>query len=330
MNVLVTGGGGFLGSAIIDELLGREYKVFNLSRNSYPELEAKSVTCLRADISSKEEVQKLDFKIFDCVFHVAAKAGVWGKRSDYININFEGSKNIFDHAKKSGVKYIIYTSSPSAVFGWEDINGSDESLPYPETFSSYYGESKALAEQYILEQAKADEAPKTIALRPHLIWGPGDPHIFPRILEKAKTGKLKTVGDGQNLVDIIHVKNAAVAHLQALDAVIAKPELSGNVYFLGQSEPVNLWDFISQILRMNKIDPIESSISFRRAFRIGSILEKVYRTLGILKPEPPMTRFMALQLGKSHYFSHAKAIKDLKYNPQISTQQGLDELYQNS
>lgn len=140
-------------------------------------------------------------------------------------------------------------------------------------------------------------------------------------------GKLKRVGDGQNLVDIIHVKNAATAHIQALDALFLKPELNGNTYFLGQNEPVNLWDFVSDILRLNKIDPVDSHISFKNAFFIGGILEKVYKILGILKPEPPMTKFMALQLGKSHYFSHAKAKRDLHFDPQISTEDGLASLY---
>lgn len=330
MRVLITGGGGFLGSAIIDELLSRKYDVVNLSRNTYTELEAKGVSCLTADISKSAEVEVLDLSGFDCVFHVAAKAGVWGKKEDFFGINIEGTKNIFNHAKASGIKYFIYTSSPSAVFGWDDIENGDESLPYPDSFSSYYGESKALAEQFILEQAKLPDSPQVIALRPHLIWGPGDPHIFPRILQKAKLGKLKRVGDGQNLVDIIHVRNAAVAHVQALDALIQKTELNGKVYFLGQSEPVNLWDFIGEILRLNKLDPVDSSISFKNALFAGIILEKLYRFLGILKPEPPMTRFMALQLGKSHYFSHANAVKDLGYDPKVSTEEGLAELYSNT
>lgn len=328
MKALVTGGGGFLGTHIIKLLLQEKFDVYNFSRNSYVDLTDMGVTCLKGDIRNPEDLALIDLSGFEVVFHVAAKAGVWGKKSDYFDINVTGTKNIYNKTKENKVPYFIYTSSPSAVFGWEDICAGDESLPYPESFSSYYGESKALAEQFILSQNSSD-GPKTISLRPHLIWGPGDPHIFPRILDKAKQGKLKQVGEGDNLVDIIHVENAASAHIKAYLALKKNEELSGSVYFLGQSEPVNLWNFIGEILKRNKLDPIESSVSFKNAFRVGSLLEKLYRLLGIISPEPPMTKFMALQLGKSHYFSHKKAIDEIDYEEIVSTEEGLDNLYPN-
>lgn len=172
MKVLVTGGGGFLGGAIIDELLKRGDEVSNLSRHKYPDLEARGVDCFTVDIRNKEAVNLLDFSSYDCIFHVAAMAGIWGRKSDFFEINIKGTQNIYEKAHACGVKYFIYTSSPSAIFGNEDIKGGDENLPYPTQFSSYYGESKALAEQYILEACKLENAPKMIALRPHLIWGP--------------------------------------------------------------------------------------------------------------------------------------------------------------
>ena len=326
MKALVTGGGGFLGMNIIKLLLADKFEVYNFSRNSYVELTEMGVTCLRGDIRNNKDVDKLNLTDFEVVFHVAAKAGVWGNKKDYFEINIDGTKNIFNKAAKDKVPYFIYTSSPSAVFGWADIEGADESIPYPETFSSYYGESKALAEQFILSNRDKD-GPLTISLRPHLIWGPGDPHIFPRILDKAKRGKLKQVGEGENLVDIIHVENAASAHYLAYKALKKNPSLNGNVYFLGQNEPVNLWNFIGEILTRNNLAPIDSIVSFKTAFRVGGILEKIYRFLGIISPEPPMTKFMALQLGKSHYFSHKRASDDIDYQEIISTTEGLNSLY---
>ena len=328
MKILITGGGGFLGSNIITKLLELpQVEVFNFSRNKYPELEEKGVTCLVGDIRSKSDIANLDLKGFEAIFHVAAKAGIWGREKDYFDINFEGTKNIYQKAKKDGVPYLIYTSSPSVVFGWEDIVNGDESLAYPKQFSSAYGESKALAEKFLIENSR-EEGPLIISLRPHLIWGEGDPHIFPRILARAKSGRLRQVGEGENKVDIIHVENAASAHISAYKALKSNPELTGSTYFIGQDEPVNLWQFINTILRKNQIEAVESSISFKAAYYVGAFLEKLYRFFGVISPEPPMTRFMALQLGKNHYFSHEKAKKELGYKVTVSTTEGLDRLYQ--
>lgn len=325
MNVLVTGGAGFLGKEIVCALLKLGYTVTSLSRKHYKELDDLGVYSLVCDLSDEKALALIDFSPFDAVFHVAALAGVWGKRDDFFKINTLGTKLLFHAAKLAGVKYFIYTSSPSVVFGSEDIAGADESIAYPSKYYSDYAESKALAEKFLLNQDNT--GPLVIALRPHLIWGEDDPHIFPRLVRSAKEGKLKKIGDGSNLVDIIHVKNAAHAHILALRSLIDKRELHGHAYFLGQDKPVNLWDFINRVLVLNKVKPIKASISFKLAYMIGFLLEKVYGLLQIFKTEPRMTRFIALQLGKSHYFSHKKAKKDLGYSPLISIDEGLDQIY---
>ena len=328
MNYFVTGGGGFLGSAIIEELfkVDPEAHITSFSRHSYPELVEKGVTCLQGDLSMKTDVEKLNLSGFDIIFHVAAKAGVWGRDSDFFRINLEGSKNIFDKACEDEVPTFIYTSSPSVVFGEDDIIEGNESLPYPNKFYTSYAESKALAEKYILEKSM-DSKTNTIVLRPHLIWGKGDPHLFPRVIERARLGKLKRVGEGKNLVDIIHVRNAAKAHIDAAFKLKENSSLNGRVYFIGQEAPVNLWDFIGEVLSRNQIDPVEESVGFKTAFSVGFILEKIYKLFGIIKPEPPMTRFVALQLSKSHYFSHQRAIEDFDYKVHVSTRDGLEEIY---
>ena len=201
MKILVTGGGGFLGGELIDMLIERGDEVSNLSRKSYESLISKGVECIKCDLSQAEEVATLDLSQFDAIFHVAALAGIWGKREDFLNINFKGTKNLYLKAREDGVKSFIYTSSPSVVFGSEDIEGADESIDYPEKYYSDYAESKAMAERFLINQN--NEGPLVISLRPHLIWGKGDPHIFPRLIAKAKKSKLRKVGDGENIVDII-------------------------------------------------------------------------------------------------------------------------------
>lgn len=325
MKVLVTGGGGFLGLHIVKLLKSKNYDVTSLSRHHYAELDALEVETLKVDLTQKEQVDQCDLSSFDAIFHVAAMAGVWGKYETYHAINYEGTVNLFNKAKQSGSKYFIYTSTPSVVFGKDHIEWGDESLPYPEKFLTAYAETKSKAEAYVLEHA-TDEL-QALAIRPHLIWGPGDPHILPRLKQKAKAGKLKRVGSGENLVDIIYVENAARAHVDALEALMSNTNINKQAYFIGQEKPVNLWDFINTLLTKSELDPVEDSVSFDTAYRVGFILEKAFSFIGINKPEPPMTRFVATQLAKSHYFKHDKAKADFGYSPHVSIEEGLERTF---
>ncbi len=325
MNILVTGGGGFLGLHICQLLRNDGHDVSSLSRSHYISLDTLDIKTIKCDLRNSDDVSKLDLSSFDAIIHTAAKAGVWGDKAEYFNINYIGTQSLFNQAKECGVKYFIYTSSPSVVFGKEDILNGDESIPYPEKYYTAYAESKALAEEYVLSSSCDDIL--SLAIRPHLIWGPGDPHLIPRILEKAKLGQLKLVGNGTNKVDIIYVKNAALAHINALNSLVAKNDLGGNAYFIGQEKPVVLWDFINQVLALNKLNPVEKSVSFNLAYNMGYFFELLFSILGIMKPEPPMTRFVALQLAKSHYFSHEKAATDFNYEVITSIDQGLAETF---
>lgn len=327
MKILVTGGGGFLGTHIISELLkDPSYMVTNFSRHSYVHLEEMGVPTIKGDLRSLDDIKRALAFGFDVIFHVAALAGVWGKHQDFYSINFEGTENLITLAQESGVKKFIYTSSPSVVFGDGDLLGVDESTPYPKMHLTSYAETKALAEQLVL--AKACDEFLTCAIRPHLIWGPEDPHLFPRIIARAKEGKLRVVGSGENLVDIVFVENAAMAHVEAMKAM-TPTKINGEAYFIGQERPVNLWDFVNQVLGILDIPLVNSSIELKTAYHLGAVLEFIFKVLGINKPEPPMTRFVALNLGKSHYFSHLKAQRDFGYVPRISIEEGLKRTFSN-
>ena len=322
MKILVTGAGGFLGGEVARLLVSEGHDVTNLSRNHYIELDTYGINTIKCDLSKKEDV---DLSSFDAIIHCAAIAGVWGSKQSFYDTNYYGAMHLFNMAKRDGVKYFVYTSTPSVVFGKEDIIWGDEGLDYPDKFYTYYAHSKSLAEEYILKNS--DHEIETVAIRPHLIWGKGDPHLIPRILQKARSGDLKIVGSGDNLVDIVHVRNAAMAHLQALMALKNGKGIGGNAYFIGQERPVNLWEFINQILYYNDIEPLTDSVSYRTAYIVGLFLEMIYKLFGINKPEPPMTRFVAMQLAKSHYFSHEKAKKDFGYEAKISIEEGLEDTF---
>jgi 2-alkyl-3-oxoalkanoate reductase len=319
MRALVTGGGGFLGSGITNALLKKGNEVSVMGRGRYPHLPT-TVKLFQGDIRDSEFVSA-SLENIDTVFHTAAIPGIWGQ--DFFSINVQGTKNIIDACKKNSVRKLIFTSSPSVVFGDANLEGVDESIPYPEKYLCDYPLTKALAEKMVLQANGC--LLSTVAIRPHLIWGPGDPHLVPRLLEKAKTNKLVQVGDGKNKVDIIYIDNVVSAHLLACKALETDTNIAGKAYFVSDGEPVVLWDWINQLLReMNKSN-VTRKISYKNAMRLGAFLEWVYGLLGI-KNEPPMTRFLASQLATSHYYNISRAKTDFGYIPLVSHEEGMRRL----
>ncbi|MCP4246066.1 MAG: NAD-dependent epimerase/dehydratase family protein [bacterium] len=323
MKALVTGGGGFLGGAIVRQLHARSHRVIALGRNRYPDLERIGIATIQADIRDAEALRTACAGV-DVVLHVAALPGIWGKRRDFWTINVDGTRNVIDACRRAGVRRLVYTSSPSVIFGEDPLCGVDESQPYPGRYLADYPETKAVAERSVLEANGPNLA--TVALRPHLIWGPGDPHLIPRIVDRARRGRLAQVGDGTNLVDITYIDNAAAAHLLAADALLESPErCGGRAYFVSQAEPVAIWPWINTLLERLGVPPVQRRVSYATARRAGWLCEQVYKVLRI-SAEPPMTRFLASQLAKSHYFNTSAAHRDLGYEPVVSTATGLDRL----
>jgi len=257
----------------------------------------------------------------DVVFHVAAKPPPWGKYSEYYRTNVTGTRNVIEACKAFGVPRLVFTSTPSVIFNDSDMEGADESVPYPERYTAPYPKTKAIAEREVIAAAKSTV--NTIVIRPHQIWGPEDPHFAPRLIARAK--KMKRIGDGKNLTDTTYIENAVDAHLLAAQTLAADPALSGKVYFISQGDPVPLWDMIDAILNSAGLPPVRGSISHNKARTVGAILEFFYRTLH-LPGEPQMTRFLADAVAKSHWFDISAARRDLAYTPRISTAEGLKRL----
>jgi nucleoside-diphosphate-sugar epimerase len=320
---LVTGGGGFLGRYIVEMLVARGERVRSFSRARYGELSALGVEQHAGDLRDAVAVSAA-CEGMDVVYHVAAVAGIWGAWSHYYGINTLGTLNVLDACRRHDVKKLIYTSSPSVTFDGRDQCGVDESAPYPTRWLCHYPHTKAIAEQEVLSASGRDGL-LTCALRPHLIWGPRDQHLIPRLVERARRGRLRRVGDGHNLIDMIYVENAAAAHLQAADVLAPGSPVAGRAYFISQGEPVNCWKWIDEILALAGLPPVRKSISAKAAWRVGAAAEAVYRLLR-LRREPPMTRFLAAQLGTSHYFDISRARQDFGYEPRVSTAEGMRRL----
>lgn len=322
MNVLVTGGGGFLGRAIVQRLRERGDRVRSLARNLYPELEALGVTQVRGDLADAGTVSAAAAGC-ELVFHVAAKAGVWGDYQDYYRANVVGTANVIAACRAHGIDRLVYTSSPSVVFDGKDMEGVDESVPYPAHFEAHYPRTKAEAEQLVL--AANGPMLATTALRPHLIWGPGDNHLVPRILDRGRRGRLRRIGNRPNLVDTLYIDNAADAHLQAADALAVGSPVAGKAYFLAQGEPKPVWEVVDRILAAGGLPPVTRVISPRVAYAAGWLLEKTYSLLR-LSGEPPMTRFVARELSTAHWFDLSAARRNFGYHPRISFDEGMQRL----
>ena len=322
MRILVTGYGGFLGSAVCRQLIDRGYAVRGVARGRYPALERLGVEVLQGDISSAEICQQACSGC-DAVIHTAAKAGVWGRWDDYYRANTQATMRLIDAAATQQLRALVYTSSPSVTFDGRPQTGVDESAPYPQRWLCHYPLTKALGEQVVSAAAGAGRL-WACSLRPHLIWGEGDPHLFPRVIQRALSGRLRRVGSGQNRIDVVHIDNAARAHLLALERLLAEDrQLNGQALFITDGQPLECWEWISRILTTAGLSVPRKSISFGAAYRLGAALEGLYRLTG-RQSEPPMTRFVAAQLALDHYFCIDRARQLLGYQPQTDTDEKLE------
>ncbi|MBL8298312.1 MAG: NAD-dependent epimerase/dehydratase family protein [Rhodanobacteraceae bacterium] len=319
MKVLVTGGGGFLGKAICKQLVARGHAVRAFNRNDYPELNTLGVEQHLGDLRNLDLVTAAA-EGCDAVVHTAAKAGAWGSLAEYYEINVRGTDNVLAACEIHRVPKLVYTSSPSVVHDGHDLNGVNESTPYASRFLAPYPQTKARAEQRVLAANSPQLA--TVALRPHLIWGPGDPHLLPRILDRSRRGRLRHIGDAPKKIDTVYVDNAAEAHVLALDKLGPGSAVAGKAYFITQGEPINQDAMINALLKAAGLPPEERRISVDFARFLGANLERIWKLLR-LKSEPPLTRFIVEQLSTAHWFNIAAARRDLGYTPRVSTNEGL-------
>ncbi len=351
-NALVTGGTGFLGRRMVERLLGQGRSVTVLARHPDSDLAKRGVHFIRASLDNTPAVTAACADI-ETVFHIAAKVGVWGRYDDFFRTNVLGTRALLDGCRVHGVRNFIHTSTPSVVYNGLDLANANESLPLTTACPSPYPLTKAIAERDVLAANSATL--RTVALRPHLIWGVGDPHLVPRILERARAGRLRIVGEGKNRVDMVHVDNAVAAHLLAEKALIASQNEdatqqtcnvlrykqsatdnevetpgtggspAGKAYFITNDEPIFLWEWVNQLLISLGERPIEKHLSLSAASTIGALCEGLWRVLP-LRSEPPMTRFVAAELAKDHWFDLTAAKRDLGYTPRISMAEGTAQL----
>lgn len=324
MKALVTGGGGFLGAAICARLVARGVETVSYSRQVHSKLDALGVEQRRGDIGDREALGRA-LQGVGCVFHVAAKVGMSGSAAEFLRVNVEGTRVLLDACRERGVRHLIFTSSPSVVFDGEDQDGIDESAPYPRRYLADYPRTKALAEQLVLAAAREGRI-RAVALRPHLIWGPGDPHLVPGVLAAARGGRLALIGGGDKLVDAVYVDNAADAHVMAMDKLMAGgDEVVGRAFFITNHEPWPMSRIVNGILAAAGLPQVQRRVPAWIAYSVGAVLEGMH---GKLKRdgEPKMTRFIARQLATAHWYDPKAAREVLGYRPSVTMEEGFVRL----
>ena len=325
MNILVTGGGGFLGQALCRALLAQGHAVASFSRSRHAALDALGVRQLQGDLADRDAVLAAFAEGFDAVLHNAAKAGTWGSQRSYFDANVTGTRNVIAACRAYGIGRLVHTSTPSVVHrATHPVEGaSADEVPYGEGVKAHYAATKIIAEREVL--AANDAALATVALRPRLIWGPGDTQILPKLVARARSGRLRLVGNGDNLVDTTYIDNAAQAHVAALEHLHPGAACAGRAYFISNGEPWPLREVLNGLLRAADAPEVRKTIPFRVAYALGAACEGAWSALP-LPGEPPMTRFLAEQLSTAHWYSMAPATRDFGYVPKVSMAEGLERL----
>ncbi|MFM9197228.1 MAG: NAD-dependent epimerase/dehydratase family protein [Planctomycetia bacterium] len=326
MKTLVTGGGGFVGGALCRRLQADGHDVTALSRRPVDQPVAEGVANVIQDLAAADAVAGLTrlFAGIDCVFHTAAHVKMWGPRDAFVRGNLVATENVIAACRAAGVPRLVYTSSPSVVAADHDLRGVDESQPYPARYRALYPETKAAAERAVL--AAHGPALRTIALRPHLIFGPGDTNLVPTILKRARAGRLTQVGDGRNMVDLTFIDDCVTAHRLAAAALDERPTAGGRAYYISQGEPVPLWEWIGRVLALHDAPPVRRRISTRTALLLATAVETVWRTCR-LPSDPPLTRFLAEEMATDHYFDITAARRELGYQPSASVWEATERSF---
>ena len=324
MKVLVTGGNGFLGSAICVQLAAQGHTVRAFNRSAPTQAAIRDIEQWRGDIVDCDAVLAAAEGV-DAIVHSAGRVGAWGEAQEYHDINVRGTEHVLAACARHGIRRFVFTSSPSVVQCGRDIEGDDESLPYPVHFASVYAQTKALAERQVLAANGADLA--TVALRPHFIWGPGDPNLLPRVLARARAGRLRLIGKVDKRIDIVQVDDAARAHVLALDKLDIGSPIAGKAYFISQDEPITHARLFGEWLAAAGLPKETRRIPVWLAQALAAAFEGVYRAFGV-RSEPPLTRFIVEEFSTSHWFDIGAAKRDLGYAPQVGFEEGMRRLVQ--
>lgn len=316
MRALVTGASGFLGRAVVGALLEAGHTVRTLQRRASG---VDGVDDRRGSVTDPDAVASALSGI-DGVVHLAAKVSLAGNPDDFHAVNVEGTRTLLDAAAAAGVTRVVHVSSPSVAHAGHALAGVGAEPADPAAARGEYARTKAEAE--LLALSRADARTALVAIRPHLVWGPGDTQLIARVVARARRGTLPLLDGGTALIDSTFVDNAASGIVAALDRV---DDVSGRAYVLTNGEPRPVGDLLAGICRASGVTPPRFSVPAGLAKAAGSLIERVWA----VRPgqdEPPMTRFLAEQLSTAHWFDQTEIRRDLRWTPAVSIDEGLRRL----
>jgi nucleoside-diphosphate-sugar epimerase len=315
MRILVTGSTSLLGRTIVDQLIhrGDEVSVFQRRPSGLEVMEHLG------DIADAEAVSNAVSDV-DAVVHVAGLASALGSWERFEATNVVGTRNVINAARGESVSRFVHISSPSVAYSGESLIGAAAGSADPENAKGHYATSKAIAERAALAADSPDMG--VVAVRPHLIWGPGDTQLVGRIVDRARSGRLAIVGTGAALVDTTYIDNAAAAVLAALDRA---PQLGGRVFVVTNGQPRPVGELINRIVMAAGLEPPRIKVPYRVAKAGGSVAERIWERRS-MDGEPPITSLLAEGLGTAHWFDQGETRRALEWEPRVSLAEGLTRL----
>lgn len=319
----MTGTGSLLLGGVASELLRRGDEVVCLQRRPAAFTGHQNAHEVLADVCDADAVA-LAAKGCDAIIHGAARVGVLGSQKEFYDTNVRGTENILHAAEQQSISRLVFVSTPSVAHTGHSLVGAPAGEAEIGRSRSYYAESKAIAERTVLNARNSQLA--VVAIRPHLVWGPGDTQLVGRIVERAKSGRLAVVGTGNALVDSTFIDNAISAHIAALDALHVGSSCDGKAYVISNGEPRTVNELMRSMCESAGIPFEPRHLSLTLGIRLGSLVERLWPLMQ--SSEPPITRFIAEQLGTAHWFDQRVVHNDLRWAPSVTLDEGFKQLTQ--
>ena len=319
----MTGTGSLLLGGVASELLRRGDEVVCLQRRPAAFMGHQNAHEVLADICNTDAVA-LAAKGCDAIIHGAARVGVVGSQKEFYDTNVLGTENILRAAEQQSISRLVFVSTPSVAHTGASLVGAPAGRAEIGRSRSYYAESKAIAERTVLNARNSQLA--VVAIRPHLVWGPGDTQLVGRIVERAKSGRLAVVGTGNALVDSTYIDNAISAHIAALDALHIGSACDGKAYVVSNREPRTVNELMRSMCESAGVPFEPRHLSLTLGIRLGALVERLWPLMQ--SSEPPITRFIAEQLGTAHWFDQRVVHNDLKWAPSVTLDEGFKQLTQ--